>query len=319
MSYESIFEKYYKKEDFQDRKVQNKESGIDVIIPIFNTNELFEKNLYSIYREIPINRLLIGNAGSTDGSIAILKKFPRVEIFDQSNYKSLGYCIAELISKVQTEWFVYLHADVYLPEKWYDIMIQYQDNYDWFECDRHMTTLIEFDPNIKNMPRSYSGSQMGRTEAFENIIPKIDDDHLYRNEDIVLQDMILAEGYTYGRVLDTLHYHQVMNKRGEKEPKFKKVLIERFTDKGWEIRTYEMQVRGIIKYTQPKPHLIRAVNKPLRILQQNNSLDINEFKNWVKNTNEVWLKYINLQDPIFQKILKKLKSVIDFVFNKLIG
>ena len=83
MKNESIFERYYKEEIFVDRKIEKKESGIDVIIPLINTNELFERNLYSFYREIPINNLLIGNGGCTDSSIEIAKKFPRVKVFDQ--------------------------------------------------------------------------------------------------------------------------------------------------------------------------------------------------------------------------------------------
>ena len=141
---QSIFSKYYSKKNFVDRTELKKEEPIDVIIPLINTNELFEKNLYSFYREIPINRLLIGDGGCTDNSIEIVKKFPRIIIIEQSKYKSLGYCVKELIEQVETEWFVYLHADVYLPENWYDEMKKHQKDYDWFECYRKMTTLVEF-------------------------------------------------------------------------------------------------------------------------------------------------------------------------------
>ena len=34
----------------------------------------FGSSLYSFYREIPINRLIIGDVGSTDDSLEILKK-----------------------------------------------------------------------------------------------------------------------------------------------------------------------------------------------------------------------------------------------------
>ena len=167
MNDQSIFNKYYSKEKFNDRIKLQKEEPIDVIIPLINTNELFKKNLYSIYREIPINRLVIGNGGCTDNSIGIVRTFPRVIIIDQSKYKSQGYCIKELIENVKTEWFIYLHADVYLPENWYDKMKKHKKDYDWFECYRKMTVLVEFlSENQYKQERAFSGSQMGRTEAF---------------------------------------------------------------------------------------------------------------------------------------------------------
>ena len=120
VDYKSFFEIFCEIEEFIDRKELSNENAIDVIIPLINTNTLFEKNLHSFYREIPINRLIIGNGGCTDNSIEIVKKFPRVKVIDQFKYRSQGFCIAELISHVNSEWFIYLHADVYLPEKWYE-------------------------------------------------------------------------------------------------------------------------------------------------------------------------------------------------------
>lgn len=319
MTNESIFERYYIKEEFIDRMKKKNEEGVDVIIPIFNTNELFEKNLFSIYREIPVNRLLIGDGGCTDDSLKILAKFPRIEIIDQTHNRTLGYCIVELISNVETEWFVYLHSDVYLPENWYDVMKKYNNQYDWYECDRSSTILVEYKEDLRKSKRAYSGSQMGRKEAFNKIISKIEDDYLYRNEDIVIHELLLTEGFKYGRVFDTFHYHQIMNKKGEKEPKLKKVLIERFHDKKWEIDTYLKQVKGIIKYIQPKPYLLRAVQAPLRILQQYNAINIKEFKSWVERTNKNWLPYVNLKDSFFLWMLKKTRILINKIFNKILN
>ena len=62
---DSIFARYYAIQEFVDRFLQRPEGAIDVIIPVLNTNELWEKNLIAIYREIPVKRLIIGNAGCT--------------------------------------------------------------------------------------------------------------------------------------------------------------------------------------------------------------------------------------------------------------
>jgi len=318
MKHKSFFEKYCEQETFNDKRTISKEEPIDVIIPLINTNPLFEKNLHSFYREIPINRLIIGNGGCTDNSIEIVKKFPRVKVIDQTKYRSQGYCIAELISHVETEWFIYLHADVYLPENWYENMKQHQKDYDWFECDRKMVVLIEHtNPNLKLSKRALSGSQMGRKKAFENIIPIIEDDFLQRNEDMIFHELVIKEGFKYGRVFDTFHYHQIMNKKGEKEPRIEKVSVQKSLDKEWEIKIYNMQVKGIIKYLQPKPYLLNNINTSLNILQKHNALDIEDFKKWVYNTNKSWLKYIGIEDPPYLIILKKITNRLKLIQNKI--
>lgn len=318
MSYEPFFKKLFEDIEFIDKKEISSDDSVDVIIPLFHTNYFFEKNLYSYYREIPINRLIIGNAGCTDDSLEILRKFPRVKIFDHSKYTSLGYCIANLISNVETEWFIYLHSDVYLPEKWYDKMKRYQNKYDWFECDRHYISIFEFnEPDLKYKTRAYSGSQMGRKIAFERLIPTIDDDFLYRNEDIIFHELIQANGYKYGRIFDTYHYHEIMDKKESKEPKFKLINIQRVPDKDWEIKTNLMQAKGIIKYLKPKPYLILEVNIAINKLLKYNVLDIKEFKDWVKKNNIIWLKYLKFGLSFKVKILNYVLKISKFIYNKL--
>ncbi len=310
---ENIFKNYYTEDDFVDRYESQKEESVDVIIPLINTNELWEKDLCSFYREIPINRLLIGDGGCTDNSIEIARKFPRSVIVDQSDYHSQGYCIKELMAQVETKWFIYLHADVYLPGGWYDEMKKHQGEYDWFECYRRMTILYEYLEEAQNKAeRPFSGSQMGRTEAFKNILPKIDDDYLQRNEDIIFGELIKAEGFKYGRVSNTFHYHQLMNKKGEKEPKLKKVAIQKETDVEWEIKISEMQIKGIIKYLQPKKYLIKSVNAHIAILLKYNALDWSEFKKWVKQVNPAWSDKISRSLYRKPAAIAKIKALIKF-------
>jgi len=83
----SIFRNYYTEEPFFDRYEGMEGSAIDIIIPVIHTNELWEVNLLSFYREIPIHKLLIGDGGCIDDSISIAEKFPRVQIFDHRSYK----------------------------------------------------------------------------------------------------------------------------------------------------------------------------------------------------------------------------------------
>jgi len=302
----SIFQQYYTiPNKLIDRISISNERGVDVIIPLINTNELFERNLYSFYKQIPINRLLIGDGGCTDRSIEIANKFPRVEVFDHSKCISQGGSIIDLIKNVQTETFIYLHADVFLPGEWYEKMTPKLLEFEWFECPQKITTLIEF-WNYK-AERSFSGAQMGKKKFFDKFIQTIDDDYLQRNEDIILAELVNEHGGKYGKNEDTFHYHQVMNRRGEKEPNFKSLRIEKETDKEWEIRIFTMQYKGIIKYLDPsKKYLIQGVNNSLMRLQMYDALDIDKTKKWIKITNEKWLPYISLKRNSLKIIIKKI-------------
>ena len=139
----SIFQEYYEDKPFVDRYLSESDHAMDVIIPIIHANELWKSNLMSFYREIPIHKLLIGDGGCIDDSMSIAKGFPRVQIFDHSSFKSLGYSIRKLIEAVETEWFAYIHADAYLPAGWFDAMQKHQQDYDWFGCPMQHTVMIE--------------------------------------------------------------------------------------------------------------------------------------------------------------------------------
>lgn len=296
----SIFQEFYTAQPFVDRYLEQPEKGVDVIIPVIHTNDLWEANLLSFFREIPIHTLLIGDGGCIDDSIEIVRKFPRVTVLNHRNFISQGYSIRKLMEAVETEWFVYLHSDVYLPKGWFEKMRSYQEKYDWYECRQQATLLVEYPLDYPPYDRALSGTQMGRTVAFQNILPIIDDDFLKRNEDIILSELIIKNGYKYGRVADIFHYHQTLRKPTPLSRKVKGVRIDVEVGHEEEIRTWNMQAKGIIKYLQPSsPGLINNATGSVYKLQELGVLDWNEFKKWVKETNPVWLPYI-------QKHLRKM-------------
>ena len=205
--------------------------------------------------------------------------------------------------------FIYLHADVFLPDGWYDEMVRHQNEYDFFECYRKHTILFEYMGDTQNKAeRAYSGSQMGKMEAF-NKIKKIDDDYSYRQEDIIFKELVEENGLKYGRIPNTFHYHQTMNKIGEKEPKLERIIVEREKDEKWEKMTHNMQAKGIIKYLQPKKYLVDAVNSSILELNDLNALDWSKFKKWVKKTNPVWLNYIHKNGSWKQRMAILVKKI----------
>lgn len=303
----SIFRELFTDTPFIDRYAADSQNAVDVIIPVIHTNELWRSNLLSIYREIPVQRLLLGDGGVIDDTLMVARQFPRVEIHDHTAFVSLGYSIRKLIEAVQSEWFVYLHSDVYLPAGWFEAMNQHRSAYDWFECPQHITALIEYslEPKIQ---RSYSGSQMGRKQAFADVLPRIDDDYLYRNEDIIFSTLIRNAGKRWGRVDNTFHYHELMNKRSKWLRTFKSVSFEVERSPQEEVREFNTQVRGIIKYLQPEDYLIYGVQTGVERLRQLDALEWEAFSAWVQDTNPAWLPYLHKDPPLKQRLRHLLRK-----------
>ncbi len=246
----SIFSTYYKLEPLADRFETDRARAVDVIIPIIHTNEMWRANLLSIYREIPVNRLILGDGGCVDDSLDVAREFPRVEVLDHRSFTSLGFSLRHLIEATSTEWFVYLHSDVFLPPGWFDAMSAHRGEYDWFECNQRITVMADYLLDTTKVNRSYSGSQMGRKAAFAKVTPQIDDDYLYRNEDIILAKLLERTGGRYGKVGETHHFHQIMHKPSRWHRAIKRVAIDLDLARDEEIRSNRTYARGIIKYLE---------------------------------------------------------------------
>jgi hypothetical protein len=303
----TIFRELFNDAPFVDRYEREPENAVDIIIPVIHSNELFRSNLLSFYREIPVNRLLLGDGGVIDDTLKVASEFPRVEVLDHTRYHSQGYSIRKLIEAVETEWFIYLHADVYLPPGWFETMNRHRSEYDWFECPQCITPLFEYMLEPK-LDRSYSGSQMGRTSAFADVLPQIDDDYLFRNEDIIIASLVKDAGKRWGRVDDTFHYHQVMNRRSKRKRQFTNVRFDIQKTPEEDIWEYTNQIRGIIKYLKPDDYLIYGVQIGMDRLRELDALDWEEFIPWVKQTNPAWLPYLHKTPPFKQRLRTLLKK-----------
>jgi hypothetical protein len=289
---DSIFRRYYTAQEFVDRFADEPSGACDVLVPVLHTNELWEANLLSIYREIPVNRLLVGDAGCIDDSIEIAKRFPRVEVRDHRDYATLGFSIRKLIEAAETEWFIYLHSDVYLPDGWFNSMRGHQTDYDWFGCPYQHTVMVEY--QIREEERPYAGSQMGRKAAFEQHLGRVDDDFVYRQEDFVFADVVERAGGRVGKVEDTFHYHQTMHKPSPWARRVTGVTIGIELSPEEQARTWTMQTRGILKYLDPaSPWLIVDVKAGLAHLDELGILDLDELRAWAREVNPAWLPHLS--------------------------
>ena len=288
---DSIFREYYTERPFVDRFTTQPEGAIDVIVPVIHTNELWEANLHSFYREVPIARLLIGDGGCIADSIEIARKFPRVTVLDHRAFTSLGYSIRKLIEEVTAEWFVYVHSDAYLPDGWFDAMRRHQGTYDWFGCPMQHTIMVQYELDYGLRP--WAGSQMGRKAAFTPHLSRIDDDYVYRQEDFVFSDVVRRGGFREGNVTDTFHYHQTMRKPTPWSRKVRSVQVSVDLSHEEEVRTWWMQGNGIIKYLQPDGEWVieDAVASVDRLIEIGRTT-WPEYARWVQETNPAWLPHL---------------------------
>ena len=289
----SIFATYYEDQPFVDRFASDPRGAVDVIIPVFHTNELWKANLVSIYREIPVRRMLISDGGCIDDSIEVVQGFPRVEVFDHRAYKTLGKCIAALIHEVTADWFVYLHSDVYLPPGWFDKMVAHQPELDWFGCPMNITVMVNY--RLRRPERPYAGSQMGRKAAFAGVLDRIDDDFVYRQEDFVFKRIVEDNGFTEGKVEDTFHYHQLMYRPSAGfDLDIEDVDVKVRTKPHERRRALVMQVYGIVKYVKPtNPWLVDDFLTTAFSAVDEGFMKAEELDAFIAKHNPEWAKHWN--------------------------
>jgi hypothetical protein len=287
----SIFAEYYQPSPIVDRYAAEPDRGVDVMIPVFHTNELWHANLLSIYREIPVHTLILGNAGGSEEALATARAFPRVRVLDHRSFTSLGYSLRKMIEDVETEWFVYLHSDVYLPAGWFDVMERRRGEFDWFGSAMQHTVMIEYPNNYGERP--WAGSQMGRKAVFEAGLGTIDDDYVYRQEDFVLSGIVRRGGGREGKVPETFHYHQTIHKPSASGRRIKTVKLDLEMSRDEEVRTWMTQAKGVVKYLQPDGEwVIHEAAQSVHRLIELGAVTRQEFEAWTRQTNPAWIPFI---------------------------
>jgi len=134
---------------------------------------------------------------------------------------------------------------------------------------------------------------MGRKASFVEGIKAIDDDYVYRQEDFVFSDIVKKAGGKEGFISSAFHYHQTMKKPSPTGRQVKNVKIEMTMNKEEEVRSWDMQVKGIVKYFDPEiPWLIDdAIAGSFKLIRLE-AYSPNEPYAWIKEQNPKWLPVI---------------------------
>jgi len=94
---------------------------IDVILLTKNSlKDCFKNCIDSIYANVPVNRLLVIDGGSTDGTIEFVKQYPNVVVIDDSK-GNRATARQKGIEAVKTEWHLHVDSDVVLCQDWFKL------------------------------------------------------------------------------------------------------------------------------------------------------------------------------------------------------
>ena len=243
---------------FVDRYATEGE-GIDVLLLTLDAERFLERSLVSLYAEVPVARLLVCDGGSKDGTLSILKRFPRVELHVRPDIRTTGKAVEFLLSRAKTDWIMFTDADLTFAEGWYDEMCRYREKLDAFDSKRiHAyefyredlaTTMLDARPLV-------TSPQMGRRKALENF--EVDDDYMWRITDIAMRQTVEKGGYKYGKVTTTFHFHHTGEETKYASDPSKvatKMLFERPKEvivnaENWRMRLIN-NARSYVKYIDP--------------------------------------------------------------------
>lgn len=108
------------------------DSLIDVIVRTKNSEALLEQCLRSIFNEIPVRKVIIIDAGSTDKTIEIASTFEQAEIHIKPEL-NLGEATRYGFSSAKTEWVAVIDSDVVLRQGWFESIKNQMDGADAIE------------------------------------------------------------------------------------------------------------------------------------------------------------------------------------------
>jgi glycosyltransferase involved in cell wall biosynthesis len=94
---------------------------VDVVILTKNSERLLRECIDSVYKNVPVNRLIVVDGYSTDNTKNIVKEFQERHgnvIFVQDK-GTRGKARQKAMNEVKSDWFMFVDSDVILSEDWF--------------------------------------------------------------------------------------------------------------------------------------------------------------------------------------------------------
>ncbi len=104
--------------------------AVDVVVLTKNSERMLEPCLKSIYRNVPVNRLIVVDGHSTDRTLEIVGKFQdqHGNVIVAEDCGTRGSARSKGIKLVETDWFMFVDSDVVLCDNWYKKALSFVDN-----------------------------------------------------------------------------------------------------------------------------------------------------------------------------------------------
>jgi len=174
---------------------------IDVIMITKNSlNPCLKESLDSIFKNIPVNRLIVVDSFSSDGTVDLIKKYEKVKIIRKDCKR--GRARQAGIKEVKTKWFAFVDSDVVLAENWFNKIKKYiTPEVGAIEGNVKIWGRIQ---KIRPMGRAYTNCTLVRTSLVKDIkIPE----EMSVFEDQLIRKHIEKKGFKWLKVSDPCSVH----------------------------------------------------------------------------------------------------------------
>jgi len=176
---------------------------VDVVVLTRNSERVLRKCLASVYRNVPVNRLIIVDGHSTDATLEVVKEFQETygNVVLIQDIGTRGAARQRGIREVKTDWFMFVDSDVVLCDKWFtkaEELMADDVGAIWgieiWSAIKDMKILKLFEKVTMKIFEKKGGTHdlLVRREAVEDIcIPS----HLHTYEDSYIKSWICKKGY----------------------------------------------------------------------------------------------------------------------------
>ncbi len=176
---------------------------VDVVIITKNSERMLNECLNAVYENVPLNRLIIVDGYSADGTLEIVSEFQKKhgDVLVIQEKGTRGTARQKGIEQVKTEWFMFVDSDAILCKNWFKKAQQYLDQNVgavwgievWSTI--HNTAILKLFLRITRKIFDLRGGthdMLIRTGLVRDIkIPKV----LHVFEDAYIKDWITQKGY----------------------------------------------------------------------------------------------------------------------------
>ena len=172
---------------------------VDVVVLTKNSATTLDICLNGIFSSIPVNRLIIVDGGSSDGTEKIAKSYGAKIIFEKGG---LGRARYRGTLEAGTRWFCFVDSDIFLYPSWYEQMKKWTKypRVVWVKglTGEHSKILGSYAISKILRKRRHGGVALSNSMLRRDVVLRCRDllrDDLYVGEDSVLYHFVKSRGY----------------------------------------------------------------------------------------------------------------------------